>query len=222
VSKPGQGESMDASLNSVIVYKWFFTGDERTLEDCIVAEWIGRHDQLEDTYELVIKIAKYFNAMVFPEVNTPGFVDWCRRNSYHHMLQPEANIAMKEINPNFQNRRGKVGFSIYGDKMKPWLLSKLRGWLMRKRGLNKETGEFESRTIEHLLSPRVLNEIMNFSEKGNFDHISSLLGLMLLITQFEEEPPSLEEKDKEEEMNFHITMPKKRKKRSSFEQSTYR
>ena len=63
---------------------------------------------------------------------------------------------------------------------------------------------------------------MNFSEKGNFDHISSLLGLMLLITQFEEEPPSLEEKDKEEEMNFHITMPKKRKKRSSFEQSTYR
>lgn len=220
VSKPGKGESIDASLNSVIVYKWFYTGSSQTLEDNIVAEWVGRHDQLEDTYELVVKMAKYFNAKIFPETNTPGFVDWCTRNNYSQLLQEEAVLAMKEINPKFTGRRGKVGFSIYGDRMKPWLLQRFKGWLLRKRGEDQE-GNFESYTIDNILSERLLNEIANFNEKGNFDHISSMLGLMLLITQFDHEPPNLQVIKQRDEPTFEYKLVKRKPRRSIFEQSSY-
>jgi hypothetical protein len=224
VSKPGRGESLDASLNSIIVYKWMYTGQSNTLEDSIVAEWIGRLDSLEDTYEIVVKMAKYFNAKIFPETNTPGFVAWCNTNSYSHMLQSEAVIAIKELYPNYKQKLGKVGFSIYGEKLKPWLLLRLRQWLLTKRGLDEDTGAFDCYNIDTILSKRLLNEIVNFNEGGNFDHISSMLGLMLLRTQLTGEPPNIED---ESVSNLNIGQPKfkelksRRKRRSSFEETSY-
>jgi hypothetical protein len=222
VAKPGKGQSLDASLNSVIVYKWFFTGDENTLEDGIVAEWIGRYDELDDAYEQVIKIAKYYNAKIFPETNVAGFVDYCKKENYYHMLQSEAYLAEQELNPKYR-KRGAVGFSLYGDRKKPWLLQLLKSWLLRKRGVNAETGEFQSRTIDHILSLRFLNEVTNHSEIGNFDHISSMLGLMLLLKQFDHEPPELDENKEEEEPQHLRRRPDKKVRvtRSKFEQMMY-
>lgn len=218
VGKPGPGATLDASLNCAIVYKYFYTGNENTMEDCIVAEWIGRDNDIDDSYEKVVKLAKYYNARIFPETNTPGFIDYCKRNDYFHMLQEEAYIAEREINPNYR-KRGAVGFSIYGPKKKPWLLQRTKKWLTRKRGYNQDTGEFHSRTIDHILSTRCLEEITAFDyTKGNYDYISCLLGLSLLLAQLEEEPIEIKEKEPEPE-RFEVTyttVPSKRR-RSTFE-----
>ena len=219
VSKPGKGESLDASLNVAFVYKGFYKGNEDTLEDGIVAEWVGREDDLYANYERVIKLAKYYNAKIFPETNTAGFVTWCRENDYGHMLQQEAYLAEQEINPNFR-RRGAVGFNVYGDRKKPWLLQKLKSWLLHKRGVDAE-GNFTSRNIDHILSTRLLDEIVNFNETGNFDYISALLGLMLHIAQTDKEDIELIDPYKEEEELVFKPQTRHKRRRSSFEQSIY-
>ena len=220
VAKPGRGQTLDSSLNVAFVYKYFHTGSDDSLEDSIVAEWIGREDELDDGYDRVIKLAKYYNAKIFPETNTPGFVDYCKRNSYYPMLQGEAYIAEREINPKYR-KTGAVGYSIYGQKKKPWLLQKLKSWITRKRGLNKDGTSWHSQNYDHILSERFLDEVINFDEdKGNYDYISAALGLMLLLSQFREEPIEVGRKEDDEPEIIYEYKPVRRR-RSSFEQSMY-
>ena len=99
---PAKQSGDGSSYHSVIVYKGFYFGDGGAWYDTIVAEWIGRKERLNDNYEEVIKIAKFFNARIFPEINVAGFVEWCRRpeNDYSLLLEGDAYQLELEISPN--------------------------------------------------------------------------------------------------------------------------
>jgi hypothetical protein len=176
----GEGES----LHSVIVYKHYASGSMASSEGTIVAEWIGRMDRLEDNYDMVIRIAKYFHATIFPETNVPGFVHWCNTNNHRDMLEGAANYLEKEINPNGKGDRYGVGFNM-DNRKKPWALTKLANWLLEVREIDQTTGIPLSKNINRIISPRILDEIINYNTDDNFDHISSLLGLMLLLGKLE-------------------------------------
>lgn len=197
-------QSGDAeSYHSVLVYKTFYSGPEDSMYDTIVAEWIGRKETLDDNFEHVIKIAKYFNARIFPEINVPGFVDWCRKNNHRHLLEGDAYHLEQEIHGRSSIKRSyyQVGFQM-NERKKLWCMRKLRDWLMETKQVDALTGVPLKRTINTILSPRILNEIIAHQDdrKLNFDHISSLLGLMLLIGKIEGRPPVDIEKDGTEEM----------------------
>ena len=213
--KSGDGES----FHSIIIYKHFYTGTEKTDEDAIVAEWIGRKQTLDQNYEVVIQMAKYFNAKIFPEINVAGFVEWCKRNNYYGMLQKDSYDLEKEINPNYRAGYYKVGFQMNARK-KTWTLQKLHDWLVEVKRTDEKTGVPLTRNIDYIFSPRILDEIINYNENGNFDHISSLLGLMLLLGQLERvEPPKLEtEEDRLKALrDKYKTKRTTRKRRSTFE-----
>ena len=158
------------------------------MEDNIVAEWIGRLDRLDDHYDLVINIAKYFNAKIFPEVNIAGFVEYCSRTENWGMLEGDAALLEKEINPKGKRDHYKVGFRMSARK-KLWCLRKLKDWLLEVKEKDPVTGVPIARTIDRILSPRILEEVINHNSNDNFDHISSLLGLMLLIGKLDGEDP---------------------------------
>jgi hypothetical protein len=185
VSKSGDG----TSYNSVLVYKNFYRGPEESLYDTIVAEWIGRKERLEDNYHMVIKIAKYFNAKIFPEVNVAGFVEWCGSNNYYSLLEPDATYFLREeLNPKYKSYY-KVGFQMQG-REKDWALKRLRDWLLEVKRHDPVTGVPTIKTIDWIFSPRILDEIIAYTDDKdyNFDHISSLLGLMILIGKLGKEP----------------------------------
>jgi len=199
----GDGES----LHSVIVYKHFFVGREKTLEDAIVAEWIGRIDRIEDNYELVIKIAKYFNATIFPEINVPGFVHWCTTNNHGDRLEGDAAFLEKEINPNGKRNRYRVGFSM-DTRKKQWAIKRLASWLQEVKDRDPITGVPIVYNIDRIFSPRILDEIINYNLTDNFDHISSMLGLMLLIGRLDgSELVNLDEDDPEDNFKKYETAP---------------
>lgn len=180
-AKSGDGES----FHSVIVYKHFYSGVPGSLEDNIVAEWIGRKERLDDNYYEVIKLAKYFNARIFPEVNVAGFVEWCGRTSdYWKHLESDAYYLEQEIhqNKNISRNYYKVGTQM-NDRKKTWALKKFRDWLLEPKDHDPITGIPRYRTIDQIYSVRLLNEIVAFTnnKKDNFDHVSSMLLLMLLI-----------------------------------------
>lgn len=187
-AKSGDGES----FHSIIVYKHFYVGSERTYYDTVVAEWIGRKERLDDNYEMVIKLAKYFNARIFPEINVAGFVEWCRKSNYGHMLEGDAYHLEQEIHGNSAIKRSyyKVGFQM-NKRKKNWALKKLRDWLLEVKEVDALSGAPIVRTMDWILSPRILNEIIEYTDdpNENFDHVSSLLGLMLLIGKLDGKPP---------------------------------
>lgn len=212
VSKDGDG----SSLNSVLVYKHTFTGQEGSIQDNIVAEWIGRLPTLNQTYEFVIKVAKFFNATIFPEVNVGGFVDYCKRKNHFAMLESDAYLLKQEVHGGKAMKRGyyQVGFQMNSKREKFWCLQKLRDWLMEVKKTDPSTGIPIARTINQVFSIRALDEIINYNEKDNFDHISSLLGLMFLIGKLEAYP--VKKEYKEETIKYYTETPQEVKRRPEF------
>lgn len=174
----GEGDS----YHSILVYKSFFQGSERTLYDTIVAEMICRKETLEENYHEVIKGARYFNAKIFPEINVAGFVHWCTDNKVWGMLESDAYLVEKEINPDGKRSYYRVGFTM-DKRKKDWAMKMLRDWLLAVKENDPITGLPMIRTIDWIFSKRILNEGIEYEEGGNYDHISSLLGLMILISK---------------------------------------
>lgn len=194
-AKSGDGES----FHSVIVYKHFYSGTENSMYDTIVGEWIGRKETLEENYMEVIKLAMYFNARIFAETNVGGFIDFCYRDGgkYAHLLEGDAWQLEQEIHGNAAIKRSyyKVGFQM-NERKKYWCLRKLRDWLLEVKEYDPRTGVPRVRTMDWIFSIRFLNEIVGHTnnKNDNFDHISSALGLMLLIGKLDgKEAVSLEE-----------------------------
>lgn len=179
-AKSGEG----TSLHSVLVYKHFLAKDGKNWRDTIVGEWIGRLGTLEDNYAMVIKIAKFFNAKIFPEINIAGFIEWCKANEYLNMMQRDSYELQKEISPGSKRSYYKAGFQMTA-RLKWWSLQRFSSWLLEVRESDPESGIPIKRNIDFLYSKRLLNEIIYHNESDNFDHLSSALGLMLLLGQLD-------------------------------------
>jgi len=201
-AKSGDGES----FHSILVYKHFYSGNEDTMYDTIVAEWIGRKERLDDNYLEVIKLARYFNAKIFPEINIAGFVEFCRKNNYWQLLESDAYGLEQEIHGRSAINRSyyKVGFQM-NKRKKNWCLKKLRDWLLEIKEVDAVTGAPIIKTMDWILSPRILNEIIEYTDDPdeNFDHVSSLLGLMLLIGKLDGRPP-VDLADKEDKFDSQL------------------
>ena len=191
---PAAQSGEGTSYHSVLVYKYSFVGNENTLEDTIVAEWLGRLPTLELNWSHVVKIARYFNAKIFPEYNTPGFLDWCKDRKLMNLLQPENINLKRELNPKAKTSAWKKGFRM-DTRAKGWALNQLRDWLLEVKEYD-EDGVPLVRVIDTIYSQRLLEEIVNFDPNtGNYDHISSALGLMMLQNALRNlSPPAIEDK----------------------------
>lgn len=209
-AKSGEG----TSLHSVIVYKHFLAKDGKNWKDTVVAEWIGRLDTLEQNYEMVIIIAKFFNARIFPEINVAGFIEWCKSNNHLSMLQRDSYELQKEISPGSKRSYYRAGFQMTS-RMKWWALQRFSTWLMEIRTFDEETGIPLTRNIDYIYSKRLLNEIIYYNESDNFDHISSALGLMILLGQLENYIPPEDDYDDDDWVEPIITRKKTLTRRRS-------
>lgn len=219
-AKSGEG----TSLHSVIVYKHFLSSDGNNMRDAIVAEWIGRYTTLEDNYEMVIKIARFYNAKVFPEINIAGFLHWCKAKgrAYTSMLQRDSYDLQKEITPTAKRSHYRAGFQM-NDRMKWWATQRFSEWLMEVKTVDPESGFVLTRNIDYIYSKRLLEEIIYYKEcngpECNFDHISSCRGLMILLTQLETyKPDNLDIEDEDDWDEPIVHKPKVlTRRRSKFE-----
>ena len=175
------------SLNGVIVYK-HFNANGGWLTDGIAAVWAGRMGSLDENYEQVIKIAKFFNATIFVETNTGGFVKWCRERGHFDMLQRDSYALEKELAKNPKRNYHKVGCEMTGRK-KEYAIKALRDWLNEVRHRDEVTGVPIKRNINYIFSKKLLNEVIDHKPDGNFDLLSAMLLLMILFSQFSDLDP---------------------------------
>jgi hypothetical protein len=188
---------------SVLVYKGVpgVTLDSG-LKGTIVAEYLGRLDEVSDMHEIAIRLALYYNAPIMPEINIPGFIDYCKLKKRTWLLANAPEITIKQFvkNPNLKNKIGvylSTELKIAAEQLLRQKLIKVVDVL--------EDGSTVTFT-DTIYSPRVLKELIQYNRNDNFDHASSLLILVLWLNEEESAPITYEEnrKQKVEEIEDYL------------------
>jgi hypothetical protein len=169
------------SLGSVFIYKRFQTFEHTY--DTIVAEYTGRPDTAEMFYENVRKLLMYYNATVLYENQWPGLSVYMRNKHCDHLLADQPDIISKII----RDSRVQRGKGIHmNTEIKDFSEGKLRDWLI-------EEYEPGKKNLTKIYSEPLLEELIAYNDKGNFDRVIAMFMIML----YKEELHDLKVKAKE-------------------------
>lgn len=204
-------ENGGSSLASILVYKGLpdIIQDPSEMRNTIVAEYIGRYNNVDDIHEIAIKLAKYYGARILYEDNIPGFLTYCRQKGFLDYLQPTPNVALGEIYKG-DFKKGKFGVKMTRELINASDL-KTRAWMMTPISHDSE-GNIEKFNIDSVYSPRFLDEYINYDAIGNFDHISTFRLIQLWLMDEILQPISATEEVKRENALIDAVLQKRESK----------
>jgi hypothetical protein len=188
VYDPIRDEGGGTSLAAIYVYK-----SNNTLEangNEIVAWWVGRYDKPDDIHLQCVLAAKYFNAQVMFENNIIDFKNYCMRTGNYHILAttPKQIIEKAIKDPTLKY---DVGIPMT-TPLKEYALRLTQQWLLDEKKKYKEQlldgteREITVRNLNTLKDDLLIEELIQYNSKGNFDRVSALLLLMLWLEQDKE------------------------------------
>jgi hypothetical protein len=188
VYDPIRDEGGGTSLAAIYVYKSNNTLDNNGNE--IVAWWVGRYDMPEEIHLNCVLAAKYFNAQVMFENNIIDFKNYCMRTGNYHILAstPKQIIEKAIKDPTLKY---DVGIPMT-NPLKQYALRLAQQWLLeekKKYAEELEDGtkrEIVVRNLNTIKDDLLLEELVQFNDKGNFDRVSAFLLLMLWLEQDKE------------------------------------
>jgi len=142
----------------------------------IVAEYTGRRNA-KDFYEITRKLTMFYNGLNNYENNKKGlFWHYEKKKSLNRLadtpesLKDEANTTIRKTGNTRKGTPGTVGVNNYG-------LQLIEMWLD-----DDELDDREGVTpVQLLRSPGIIRELIAFSPTGNFDRISALGMLLILV-----------------------------------------
>lgn len=178
-------QDQGTSLASICVYKSVHTGTNT--KDVIVAEYIGRYEDLDDIDRVAEMFADLYNTTIMHENEVTGVKNYFRRIKRLNLLaaQPDAVIS-KNI------KKSKVA-RVYGCHMTGDLKDAgeryVKQWLLKVLDYD-ENGD-PIRAMDKIYSIRLLEELIEYDRNKNFDYMSSLFMCMFQVQE--------EELDKEHE-----------------------
>ena len=165
------------SLAAIIVYKGTHVGSVH--HSTIVAEYVGRKESAEDIDRIAEMLAEFYNTQVMYENEIPGVKNYFRRNKKLHLLalQPDSVIS-KNV------KRSKVA-RVYGCHMNLQLKDAgeryVKDWLLTTLDFDEDGNP--QRVIDKIYSVRLLEELIQYNRKGNFDLVSSLFMCMFQVQE---------------------------------------
>jgi hypothetical protein len=185
---PIKDEGGGTSLAAIYVYKSNNTIDSNGNE--LVAWWVGRYDMPEDIHLQCIMAAKYFNAQVMFENNIIDFKNYCMRTGNYHVLAatPKQIIEKAIRDPTMKY---DVGIPMTAP-LKDYALRLAQQWLLEEKKkyveelIDGTKREVVVRNLDTIKDDLLLEELIQYNSKGNFDRVSAFLLLMLWIEQDKE------------------------------------
>jgi hypothetical protein len=173
-----QDQSGGVSLGAVYVYKsnsvFSFTRNK------IVASYVGRMKTVDDTHRVVEMLAELYNAEIMHENMIRDVKGYFEKKRKLHLLaaQPDAVIS-KTI------KNSKVS-RVYGihmnNELKDAGAKYIKQWLLQERDVD-ENGNIIL-NLDTIEDPGLLEELILFNKKGNFDRV---MAFMMIMFQIEEE-----------------------------------
>jgi hypothetical protein len=169
------------SLASIIVYKGShkFSYDR----DTIVAQYVGRPYNPDDVNRIAEMFAELYNAEIMYENEVTHVKNYFEKKNKLHLLaaQPD-NVISKNIKASTVAR-------VYGchmiEKLKDAGEKYIKKWLLTERDFD-EYGDAVY-NLDLINDPALLEELILYNRKGNFDRVMSLMMLMFQIEEDEED-----------------------------------
>ncbi len=181
------------SLQSVLVYKHRFksAGGDQSLQDTIVASYIGRLGTLDAAFEEPIKAALYFKGTVFPEMNSIGFAEFVDRKRYGHLMQSIPKNVLDPIKGSTAASHGKshYGYGVKVNKeMNIWSINRLANWMTLSVKKDERTEITTWWNYQNIRDLRLLSEAasFDFDNKQDFDAMSALMLLPYLLSYLDD------------------------------------
>lgn len=179
------------SLMSVCIFKAAHMKEGKLITDYPVARYTGRYPTWEETYEVCLKLCKFYNARIAVENNVSGFQEWIIRKNLSYMLMHRREIyIINELMPN-STIRDEIGIRMEGvfkqkalefaiSYVDEILSSSLETVKQENNGeiIEKENIKF-TYGVTRLRDVMLLEEMMKFDSKLNTDRLVAFMcGLM--------------------------------------------
>lgn len=152
--------------------------------DEIVAEYVGRPDpggMDEYNYNLE-KLAIYYNAKINFENDRGEVRPFFTKRKRLDLLCPPPFVTIQRHMPTSNMAGRKYGYSMGNDKLKQIGEQYLYDWLAEKRGIDDKTG-LELTNIDYITSKPLLEELIAYNRKGNFDRVMALIGCVIRLEE---------------------------------------
>jgi hypothetical protein len=140
-------------------------------DDLIVASYVGRPASQDEYNRNLFMLAEYYNGKIGFENDRGEVIAYAKRFKKLHLLQEEFEMLdKKELRSKKVNRQ-------YGMHMTEARKNQgeiyLRDWLVSGRGAD-EDGTITI-NLQKIYDPALLQELMKFNKKGNFDRAMALM-----------------------------------------------
>lgn len=170
-------QDQGTSLASIIVYKGNHAYTQ--YKNLIVAEYIGRLESAEDIDRIAEMLAVYYNTTIMHENEVASVKNYFRRIKRLDLLAAQPD---KVISSNI--KESKVA-RVYGchmnDKLKDAGERYIKDWLLDVADYDEHNNPI--RNYEHIYSVRLLEELIAYNRKGNFDMVSALIMCMIQVQE---------------------------------------
>lgn len=177
------------SLGAIIVYKSVVYGEYT--HSLIVAEYIGRLELADDIDLIAEKLAIYYNTTIMHENMTRSTITYFTNKRKLNLLayQPErvisANVKLSKV--------ARVYGCHMNDQLKDAGERYVKQWLLTE--LDTDENGNKILALNKIYSQRLLEELIEYNRKGNFDLVSALF---MCLFQVQEEGLNNQLKEKEE------------------------
>lgn len=169
------------SLAAIYVYKAYTRMGGKKNE--IVAQYVGRPYNPDDVNRTAEMLAELYNAEIMYENEVTHVKDYFIRKKKAHLLaaQPDGVIS-KAIG------KSKVA-RVYGihmnDKLKDAGEKYIKQWLLETRDFDENDNAILN--LDTIYDPALLDELILYNRKGNFDRVMSFMMVMFQCAEDEEE-----------------------------------
>jgi hypothetical protein len=175
--------STSSSLMSITVWIGTHERDGKIVEPYPVCEYIGRHKNVRDTYQIVSLIIEWYNARTAVESNVKDFTEWMIRQGKSRFLMRRRELTViSEMSQN-STIRDEIGVRMESN-FKQRALEKFISWLQTpiSTEFDLETGESNDiYNVSKLRDPMLIKEMLRFTAKLNTDRIVSTLLALIAV-----------------------------------------
>ena len=172
-----QDMSSGVSLGAIYVVKGVQSGS--STKNCIVAEYIGRPQEADDVNKISLQLAELYNTEVMYENEVTHVKNYFRR------LKKLNYLAVQPDNVISANIKSSKVARVYGchmnDKLKDAGEKYLKDWLLEVSDYD-ENGD-PIRNLDRIYSIGLLEELIQYNRKNNFDRVSAMFMCMMQIQE---------------------------------------
>lgn len=165
-----------------------------TMNECIVASYVGRPQTLDDYNRNLFLLAEYYNAKIGFENDRGDVIGYAKRFKKLHLLEEQFSFLDKKelqgrtrrpYGMNMTQRRKEDG-EIY---LRDWLLTPIS---------NYDDGS-QTLVLHTIVDPALLEELIRYNKKGNFDRVMALMiGMYHLKEKFNKQVEEVVRNEHEE------------------------